>query len=589
MHPRDHRAARTVQPAAVGAPDQLAPRRTHQRAARLLVEQLKASGIDTIFGLPGGAVGPLYDALLDEPSLRVITTRHEAGAMFAAAGYAWATERPAAVIVTSGPGALNCMTGIASARCDSLPVIVIAGEVARTSFGKGALQEGSPYHLGITAMARCAAKLAVDVPSAESLPWLLRQAVTTATTGRRGPVFLSVPLDVSMAEVPRQGALVAPPSAPALGYGEVLDRLARTLERAKRPAILAGSGVRWGRGPERLRALAERLQVPVMTTPKAKGVFPESHPLSLGVFGYGGHPSAQAYASTARIDVLLALGSGLSDPATNGWSPLLAATEHLVHVDIDAGQIGRSYPVSLGVVGRAEDVLEELLARLPPGDRELRTFGVTHHSFAPATGQGLVSPVVALEAVQWSMPADTLYTCDIGQHLHFATHTLRLDHPRSFLSMTGLASMGSAIPAAVGAAVGDTRRPVVAICGDGGYLMSLAELATAAQARLPVTVVVLDDRRYSMVELGHLAHFGRTPGFPSDEVDIAALARGAGAEAVEVAAASLDFVGEVLARPASGPRVLHVRIDPAVRMPSDQRSKDMISKLGTTREQGAAT
>jgi len=182
--------------------DALAPRRTPQRAARLLIEQLKASGVDTIFGLPGGAVGPLFDALIDEPAMRVITTRHEAGAMFAAAGYAWATERPAAVIVTSGPGALNCMTGLASARCDSLPVIVIAGEVARSSFGKGALQEGSPYHLGITAMARCASKAAIDVPSARCTTWAVSKPLAAYTNASTGTIAAPPPMPSRPAKKP---------------------------------------------------------------------------------------------------------------------------------------------------------------------------------------------------------------------------------------------------------------------------------------------------------------------------------------------------------------------------------------------------
>jgi acetolactate synthase-1/2/3 large subunit len=537
-----------------------------------LVEQLKALGVDTVFGLPGGAVGPVFDALLDEPRLRVVHARHEAGATFAAAGYAWATQRPAAVLVTSGPGALNCMTGIAAARCDGLPVIIIAGEVSRQSFGKGALQEGSPYHLNVAAMARCAAKASFDVPSAESLPGLLRHAYEIATSGRQGPVFLSLPLDVSLAPVRRQGIVAAAPPARLVPDGGVVARAARSISGAARPVIVAGSGCRWGDGPRALRTLAERTQIPVLTTPKAKGVFPESHPLALGVFGYGGHSSATAFLAEANPDVVLAVGTGLSDPSTDGWSPLLQAADHLIQIDIDPSQIGRVYPVSVGLIGPADEVLDTITAALP-ATAPTRQFGVKRATFEQGAGERL-SPVDALRWIQAQLPADTLFTCDIGEHLLFAIHTLNIDHPRAFLSMIGLGSMGSALPAALGAHVG-TGRPVCAICGDGGFLMSVSEIATAVGDGVPMTTVVLDDNRFGMVEVGQQALYGRSDSFGCSE-DVAAVARGLGAAAFTATPANLDEAAAFLARPLRGPRVLHVPIDRSVRMPRNNRLQQLL-------------
>jgi acetolactate synthase-1/2/3 large subunit len=543
-----------------------------RRTADVLVNTLIESGVELAFGLPGGTISPLFDALLDRPEIRVITTRHESGAMFAAAGYARATERLAVVIVTSGPGIMNCMTGLATALCEGFPVLVLAGEVPRALFGRRALQEGSPYHLDVISACRPVTKLADTLPSPDLAPAILRRAILAATTGRRGPVVVTVPLDVSSSpiRVPDLGADMSVDYAidSSIVVGPV-RRAADALASAERPVIFAGSGTRLSGGPEALRELAERLEAPVMTTLKGKGVFPESHRLSLGVFGYGGHPSATDYLEEG-VDVLLAVGTGLSDPATDGWSKLLQPSKHFIQIDSDVTQLGRNYPVTIGIAGEAKAVLPRLTDHLAAPMRPRMRYGVrrfTDPRKEEHGPEGRITPQRALCELQWVLPADTLFTCDIGDHLLFATHYLEIDDPECFLTMTGFGSMGSSIAGAVGAHLGQRERSVCAICGDGCFSMALSDIGVATRYRVPLIVAVLNDGRYGMVERGNRAVYGRTPWYSMAPMSVPDLARGLGADCVliEKAGQILDLDLDPMSHGA--PLVLDIRIDRQVKMP----------------------
>jgi acetolactate synthase-1/2/3 large subunit len=540
------------------------------RAADLLVEMLGEAGVDVVFGLPGGPISPIHDALLDS-ELRVVTTRHESGAMFAAAGYAHTTGKLGVVAVTSGPGVLNAMTGLASAWCDGLPVLLLVGEVPRRAHGKGVLQDGSAYGLRVIEMAGPVAKLALEVPDANQLPHLLRRAIATALSGRRGPVVLTLPLDVTTARVapPRLGGAVA---VGTMVSPDVLDDVGAAIARAARPLILAGSGVRGGGAPERLRAVAELLACPVATTPKAKGVFPESHPLALGVLGMGGHPSARAYLEDG-IDAVLAIGTSLGDLSTDGFDPLLQAPA-LIHVDIDARLVGRSYAPTIAVVASAAEFLGSLADRLP-GDlaiaRRQLPGGVVRHRLPPSRSTGLIAPHEALAEIQDILPPDTIYTADSGEHFLFAAHYLRTDHPDAFVVMTGLGSMGQSIGAAIGARLAHPGRTVAAICGDGCFAMNAFEIATAVAERLPIRVFVFNDQRLGMVERGHEAVYGRRPAYPTTPMDVCTIATGLGAATLRVERAGQLPAAVDLLRGAPGPVVIDVRIDHAVALPKRDR------------------
>ena len=546
------------------------PRR--KRTADGLVEVLTDAGVDLVFGLPGGPISPIFDALMDRGDVRVVTTRHESGAMFAACGYAHTTGRLGVVAVTSGPGVLNALTGLASAHCDGLPVLLLVGELPRKIQGKGGLQDGSSHGLNIIGMTRHVSKLAVEATDPAHAPMLLRRAITTAMSGKRGPVVVTLPMDVAtaLAEPPRITSDVGLEFTLTPG---AIDEIANLLAGAARPLILAGSGCRGGNAPERLRAVAEHFRCPVATTPKAKGVFPESHPLALGVFGLGGHPSTRAYVE-GGVDVLIALGTSLGDVATDGWSPLLNPLRALVHVDIDGQQIGRSYSPTHALVAPAAQFLRRLLERRPtPVTRERPFTRVIKHILPPSPHDSL-APQDALAEIQQILPADTIYTVDSGEHFLFATHFLQIDQPDSYVVMTGLGSMGQSLGGAIGAKLARPDRTVAAICGDGCFAMNGFEVATAVSERLPMVVFVFNDQRLGMVEHGHKAVYGRAAHYPI-QMDVGALARGLGAGFLRVSRPGDLLRAADLLRDPRGPIIVDVRIDPDVKMPKKDRMAAM--------------
>jgi acetolactate synthase-1/2/3 large subunit len=536
------------------------------RVADQIVRTLRELGVTTIFGVPGGAIAAVYDALIDEPRIRVVNSRHECSAVFAAAAHARATGTAGVVLVTSGPGITNTITGMASCFSDGLPVVLIGGEVPRQNFGRGALQEGSAYSLNLVAMLKHVTKWAAEIRTADGAVPSIRKAVSMANSGRKGPVFLSLPLDVQgeVAGVPRvalnvESRFEVDPSS--------LNSAVQELLVANRPLVLAGSGVRWDRGPQGLLRFAERFQLPVVTTPKAKGVFPETHPLSLGVFGHGGHPSANAYVDRG-IDVLFAVGTSFGDAATNSWTDKLKAQRTSIHVDIDSSQIGRNYQVDLGLVGSASRILDALADLAPPA-RPARVLSGRHLYSDPAaaTDGDRIKPQRALWELQQILPASTSYACDIGNHMLWALHYLTIDRPDAFFLSSGLAAMGSSLGAAVGCKLADPYRPVVVVCGDGTLSMSGMDIGDAVQNNLNIIYLVMNDGRYGMVENGNVAIYGRTPPYPVHG-SVVDFARGIGARAVTV-----TRPGEILALTADmtlgqpSPLVIDVQIDPEERLP----------------------
>ncbi len=551
------------------APSTARAARPARRAADVLVEQLVDAGVEVIFGLPGGPISPVHDALLDS-EVRVVTTRHESGALFAAAGYAHTTGRLGVAVVTSGPGVMNAMTGLASAWCDGLPVLLLVGEAPRALHGTGVLQDGSAYGLNIVQMASHITKLAAEAPSAAQLPHLMRRAIATAASGRRGPVVLTLPMDVTTAAIapPRlDGSVRVDVAIPAAA----LDEVVAALERAARPLVIAGSGVRGGAAPARLRRVVEHLGCPVVTTPKAKGVFPEDHPLALGVLGLGGHPSARAYVE-AGPDVVVAIGTSLGDVATDGFTPHLRRAAVFVHVDLEGRQLGRSYAPTHAIVGSAEVMLGELESRLRVRRRRHPVAGgVDRHVLPRSTAPDRLSPADALRELGALLPPDAIVTVDSGEHFLFATHYLEVTAPDGWVVMTGLGSMGQAIGAAIGAQLAHPRRTVAVVVGDGGFAMSAFEIATAVAERLPLRIFVFDDGRLGMVENGHEAVYGRRPTYPTSPMDVATIAVGLGAVALRVRRPGELRAHRELLVTHPGPVVVHVCIDPAVRLPRRDR------------------
>jgi acetolactate synthase-1/2/3 large subunit len=533
-----------------------------------LVDVLHDFGANVVFGVPGGAISGFYDALLERPDIRIITTKHEAMAGFLAIGYSMATGRPGVVLTTAGPGITNALTGIASAFYEGVPVVHIAGEVARSAFGRGALQEGSPSGFDSVAIMRRVTKMSVMLAHPGPAASVLRKALTTAFSGRRGPVFVSLPLDVACASVEPQPVIGSVRTSFEIDP-DGARRAIELLERAKNPLILAGAGTRESTSKRALRRLAEHVGASVCVTTKGKGVFPEDHPLYLGIVGFGGHESVIKHLQKG-VDVLLAVGTGLNDFTTNAWTPLLRATRSFIQVDIDSAQLGKNYAIDLGLVGPADQVIGRMLEHRSETRPGTLVSSTSRLETQPLTrsAHGALTTMEVVEIMNDVCPKDALFTADMGEHLSVALHYLRVGEHADFLTCLGFGSMGSGIGAAIGYQLGAPHRRTFAICGDGGFLMFGNELATAVQYGLRTTFVVINDGRLNMVHHGMMDLFERTPDFSTQVVNFAEMAKSMGATGYVVNTEEGLRAG--LAEH-DGPVVLDVRIDPDIRLGGNQR------------------
>lgn len=544
------------------------------RCADVLVDALAQAGVDTVYGVPGGAISPIYDALVDRTDIRVVHVRHETNALFMAVGHT--RMRPGAlpcVLVTSGPGVTNAVTGLAAALGEGASVLVLGGEVPKSKFGRHALQEGSAEAIDVVGMVRSVTRYAETITLPGRAAFQLAAAARAARSGRGGPAFLSLPLDVAMAPVhPARSALqgverrAVDPST--------LQAATVALRSAVRPLVLVGSGARGA--AEELRALVGALRLPVITSPKAKGIVPEDDPLCLGVFGYGGHPSTLEWLRAHPPDVVLALGCGFSEPSTNSWSPLLQASRVMIQVDVEPAQFGRNYRTDLAVQADCADVVSALRARLadqPPWDLDPR--GVRYiEPHTRTEDRDPLSPARVLTVLQEEVADDTVFTCDIGEHLLFAIHHLRLRHADQLIASLALGSMGSGINAAIGAKLAAPQRTVVSISGDYGFQMYGMELNTCVQEGLGVVFVILNDDRMRMVEAGIERIYGRGLPMHGPSVDFAALARAHGADGA--IAHSVESLRTALRAAAPDrPLVIDVRIDPTSTFPVNARVQEI--------------
>jgi len=545
-----------------------------ETAARTFLGTLAAHGVRVVFGIPGGTASPLFDALRSVPELRYVATRHEAGAAFAALGYARATGTPAVVLTTSGPGVTNALTAVASARAEEVPMIVVSGEVPLRAFGKGALQDGTSAGWRAHDVLRPLTRWCGSLTSTQAAAAVAVKALAESTRDRPGPVFVSVPLDV--------GANAARPPEIHLAHPQALEQpvsdggcrvLAAALAKASRPLLVLGAGARTARAE--CVSLSERLGIPVAVTAHAKGVFPERHPLYLGVLGLGQHPSVDDFLRV-RPDVSVVVGSGLDDLATNGWSLPLLGSVASFQIDRDAGALGRSLSFSHLLVGDAARVLQTTARFLPmdvvrplPGTRRLRKLRPEQETSDAVP----LRPPRVLHDLARAFP-DAVWASDIGEHLAYALHYLEVDEPDAFHDFLGFGSMGSGIGAALGIQLALPDRRVVCIAGDGGFAMMLGELLTCVEQRLPLIFAVMNDGRWNMVEHGFRTVWNSVPlGLASTMADYAALANAMGATGIRVvepedlAIDRLRSLGNQ-----SSPVVLDIRIDPSESLTTGTRS-----------------
>jgi acetolactate synthase-1/2/3 large subunit len=481
-----------------------------------LIKALEMEGVEVMFGLPGGAILPVYDPIIDSP-IRHILVRHEQGAGHMAEGYAHATGRPGVCMVTSGPAATNVVTPLCDAYMDSVPMVCITGQVPFAAIGTDAFQECDT--VGIT---RSVTKHNELVTCAQDIPLIVRQAFHLATTGRPGPVLVDVPKDIVDPKNPRAAMewywptdeevrTSLPGYRPTTkGHPKMIRQAAELLVAAKRPVIYAGGGILKARAAEALRELAELCDIHVVTTLMARGAFPDDHPLCLGMPGM--HGNYTAVTAMQQSDLLIALGSRFDDRVTgrlDGFAP----DAKIIHVDIDPAELGKVRRPDVPIVGDCRLVIEELVvavrqllesgAAFPERSAWRSTlsgwqekYPLTYEQSEP--GEAL-KPQFVLERLRDSTPEDTIVASGVGQHQMWTSQYWKFNHPYTWVNSGGLGTMGFSVPAAIGAKVGRPDRMVWAVDGDGCFQMTAQELVTAASERIPVKVAILNNAYLGMV------------------------------------------------------------------------------------------
>ena len=466
--------------------------------SQIVCESLLREGVEVIFGLPGGAILPLYQTLPEYPQLRHILVRHEQGAAHAADGYARVTGKPGVAWATSGPGATNLVTGIATAQMDSVPMVIVTGQVSRASIGSDAFQETDTT--GITLPIT---KHNYLVMNAADIPRAIKEAFHIASTGRPGPVLVDIPKDVFLEEA----EFVYPDEVDLPGYNPTLEghpaqikRAAKLIAEAQRPIILAGHGIIISQAYDEVRELAEKAQVPVITTLLGIGSFPDDHLLCVGMPGMHG----MAYASLAieEADLLIALGMRFDDRIT-GKTAAFAINSKKIHVEIDPSEIGKNVNVDVPIVGDLKLVLRELNKRVKPAThvewvQRIEDLKRDHPSMLVRDTDKLI-PQYVVKELSDATNGDAIVVTGVGQHQMWAAQHYTYRHPRSLVTSGGSGAMGYEVPGAMGAQVGRPDKVVWSVAGDGGFQMTMAELATLVENKIPVKFAIINNSFLGMV------------------------------------------------------------------------------------------
>jgi acetolactate synthase I/II/III large subunit len=564
------------------------------RAIDVFLEYLKAESATVVFGIPGGLLHPFFEAVEYDEELRLIVSKHEEGAAFMADGFARTSRRLAVCAGTSGPGATNLLTGVACAFSDGIPMLVLTGQAASHALGRGAAQETTREDIDIVAMFRPVTKYSAMVTSSQSLAHHLRRALRLALSDRPGPVHLNVPVDLWEHEVNEDWFEPSTYRTETRTFDRrAVQAASEALLEAKRPVLIAGSGVAVAQAMEHLRALAEMLPARVATTPRGKGLFPEDHELSLGVIGLAGHRAARDTIFSEEVDVLLTVGASLNETTTLNWDQRLRPSEKLIQLDIDADRIGRNYPVDIALVGDAQTILVELVYHV---HRRLREGGAPQSIWAtlpyPPQGEARYdqpelrrSAAVPLTPQRWRvdlmrvLPDDAIIFSDIGGHMLFNLHDLEMRGRQRFVLNLGFGSMGHGTVAPIGAALANPQRPVVAIVGDACFTMNGMDLMTAREYDIPVVWIVENNNMHGITwhasdqvtDRGRKLHAikYRRP------IDVASIARAMGLDTwvVDSPDSLPQCVEEALARRA--PAVIEVRVDGSISPPLGARARSL--------------
>ncbi len=482
--------------------------------AEMVIECLRKEGIDTIFGYPGGVVIPVFDTLFHAKDIRVILTRHEQAAVHAADAYARTTGKPGVCLVTSGPGATNTITGLATANFDSVPLICISGQVPRSMIGNDAFQEADV--VGIT---RPVTKHNYIVTEREKLAKTLKESFFIASTGRPGPVVIDIPKDVFTQPIedsyPEEVSLIGY-SFPGKGHKGQVKRAAAAINEAKKPVFFAGGGINVGDASDIFRQVINKTEIPVVMSLMGIGTLETSNPNNLGMLGM--HGTYAANMAVSESDLVFGIGVRFDDRVTGDLAKF-APDAKIIHLDIDPAAIARNVPVEVPIVGDAKSVLEEMLPMLEVKERsawyktisDWRSNAVCRNAYegfnAVEKPTARLMPYTVLTAVNKKFP-EAIVTTEVGQNQMWTALFWDFQKPRTFITSGGLGTMGYGFPASVGAAIANPGKRVIAVSGDGSFQMNLQELATAVKNRLPIVIVILNNGYLGMVRQWQQMFYG---------------------------------------------------------------------------------
>lgn len=470
------------------------------KGAEVLIECLREQEADTIFGYPGGTVINIYDALYEKKDITHILTAHEQGATHAADGYARATGKVGVVLATSGPGASNTVTGIATAYRDSVPMVVITGQVARSMLGKASFQE-----LDITSITKSITKKNYIVKSPEKLAEIVREAFEIARSGRPGPVLIDIPNDIQQAEIDYQPVEIdtsyktASLSDMSEEMNSYLYKAVELINSSKRPVIYAGGGVKISDSCGELLEFAEKIKSPVACTLMGTGAFPGTHPYYMGLVGM--HGSRCSNLAICNCDLLIAVGARFSDRSTcktDGFAPYA----HIIHIDIDPEEIGKNVDIRIPLCGDVKKFLKLLIDKVDekkPGTWNKQIQSWKEAYAVPYKSNGSINPQYLLNKLYELTKGKSIITTEVGQNQMWTAQYYKFTDPRTFITSGGLGTMGYGLSASIGASVGRPDRRVINIAGDGSFRMNLIELSTISKYKLPIIQVVMNNNSLGMV------------------------------------------------------------------------------------------
>ncbi|NUM35973.1 MAG: thiamine pyrophosphate-binding protein [Candidatus Brocadiae bacterium] len=562
--------------------------------ADLIVRYLEDIGVERVFFLPGGPVVPLTEAFWKSSKIKLICSNHETGAAFMAYGYAWSRNTLGVCCVTAGPGTTNAITGIATARLDRVPLLIISAMNSIKYFSKKPAQDSSPYDgidtVGIYEKFTCYSKM---ITSAEEAGYVMQNAIKIAFLNQ-GPVHVSLPTDIGFQEIFPGRQILQPgqylPQSPKVPEIKEIQRASQALCQAQKPLLFIGHDAVQSNAFEEIRNLAETLCIPVMTTAKAKGSFPEKHPLSLGVYGFSSSYQAIQYLKE-KHDVLVSLGVEFHENSTDLGSELLMPSKCFIQINSNPLYYGNGYPGDIGLIGNIKEILSIINQTLPKDSLDPNILE-SRKNFIQATkakvsrfrdpeklysASSPIKPQRLLKDIEDSFPEDTVYVVDAGSSFLWSSHFLTLQKPRTFLISTRHAPMGFSI-ASIGCKCAFPKTPVVAIIGDGSMKMQGMEIATAVNNQLPVVFVVLNDSRWGAIHFGYELLGLKVDLAKSHSIDFAKLAESLGAIGVTIRKPGeihKELIDKLLGL--AKPVVLDVYIDPKECPPFGARIEAMMN------------